>query len=112
MTMSRAVPSTASVPFPKPPKRIVDPEAGKRKLALDAKCRICQERASDGHHVLLRSQRGDDLEDNIVPLCRECHRRYHDGKGDIRLSLDEKLYVLTKLGQGAGMAYLERRRYV
>lgn len=95
----------------KPEKRIRDPEAVKNRIK-GARCRNCPDRASDGHHILLRSQGGDDVEDNIMPLCRECHYTYHHlGTQTLRVTLDEKLYVLTKLGQVAGMDYLERRRY-
>lgn len=60
----------------KPPPRVVDPEAGLRKLRLERECRIC-ERVPSGHpldklnrmHVVSRAQGGDDVEDNIVPGC-------------------------------------------
>jgi 5-methylcytosine-specific restriction endonuclease McrA len=96
----------------KAPKRIRDSAAIERKVKSEPLCRACRlERAVDGHHVLLRSQGGDDLEENIVPICRSCHRDYHDGRIGLRLTLDERLYVLTKLGQNPGTAYLEKRRY-
>ena len=85
----------------KPKRRIRDSAAIERKVVSEPICRACGlEKAVDGHHVLLRSQGGDDLEDNIVALCRACHRDYHDARIGIRLSLDERLYVLTKLGRG------------
>jgi 5-methylcytosine-specific restriction endonuclease McrA len=96
----------------KPERRIRDSAAVQRKVMSVPLCRACRlEKATDGHHVLLRSQGGDDVEDNILPLCRGCHRDYHDGRLDLTLSLDERLYVLTKLGQNPGTVYLERRRY-
>lgn len=96
---------------PKPAKRIRDPEAGPRKLAKFAACRGCGTRASDSHHILLRSQGGDDHEDNIMPLCHLCHIKFHDGNLDIRLKLtaDERAYLEMKLGRGAAQAYIERR---
>jgi hypothetical protein len=36
---------------------------------------------------------------------------YHDGNITLRINLDERLYVLTKLGQNPGTVYLEKRRY-
>jgi hypothetical protein len=97
---------------PKPPKRIRDRDALLRKLASSPLCRNgCGDRATDPHHILLRSQGGDDVEDNILPLCRLCHRMYHDGNITLRINLDERLYVLTKLGQNPGTVYLEKRRY-
>ena len=98
---------------PKPERRIRDSAAIERKVKAEPLCRACRlERAVDGHHVLLRSQGGDDVEDNIVPLCRACHRDYHEARIGLRITLDERLYVLTKLGQQPGLVYLERRRYV
>jgi 5-methylcytosine-specific restriction endonuclease McrA len=97
----------------KAPKRVRDSAAIERKVKAEPLCRACRlERAVDGHHVLLRSQGGDDVEDNIVPLCRSCHRDYHEARIGLRITLDERLYVLTKLGQQPGLVYLERRRYV
>lgn len=97
---------------PKPVKRIRDRGAIKRKLSEHPHCRNCQDMATDPHHILLRSNSGDDVEDNILPLCRSCHRLYHDGRITLRITLDERLYVLTKLGQTAGTDYMERRHYV
>ena len=95
---------------PKPAKRIVDVDAGKRKLALDTACRGCGTRASDPHHILLRSQRGDDVEDNIMPLCHLCHIKYHDGKlKTLRLRPTERAYLESKLGKEAATMYIEHR---
>jgi hypothetical protein len=101
-----------SQPDPKPPKRIVDSDAMKAKLESDPRCRSCRERATDPHHVVLKSQRGDDVEDNIVPLCHTHHREYHDGRGFIHLTIPETSYVLTKLGLDAGQEYAAHRRLV
>jgi len=95
---------------PKPAKRIIDPKAGERKLSLDQACRGCGQRATAGHHILLRSQRGDDVEDNIMPLCRACHIAYHDGRlKSLKLTTAERGYLLAKLGSEAGNDYIARR---
>jgi 5-methylcytosine-specific restriction endonuclease McrA len=92
-------------------RRIRDSAAIERKVVSEPLCRACRlEKAVDGHHVLLRSQSGDDVETNIVPLCRACHRDYHEARIGITLNLEERLYVLGKLGQEPGMAYLKKRR--
>jgi hypothetical protein len=72
------------VPGPdwKPAKRIEDPDATRRVCVAEGKCRLCGKRARPyfwkgkhyaggltGHHLVSRSQRGDDVDDNIVPLC-------------------------------------------
>lgn len=44
-------------------------------------CRACRDTRGNGawhryvefHHVVSRADGGDDVADNIVPLCRECH---------------------------------------
>ena len=95
--------------IPKPVKRIRDPEAVQRKTA-GAACRMCGRAASDGHHVVLRSQGGDDVEENIVPLCHECHMRYHAGQGTMKLKRDELQYVIGKLGRAPALEYLRKRR--
>lgn len=99
---------------PKPAKRVLDLEALKRKLDSDPRCRMCaNERATDPHHVVLKSQGGDDVEDNIVPLGRECHRRYHAGRGWIPLTKSETSYLVTKKRSvESAAAYCTRRRLV
>ena len=95
----------------KPSKRIIDQEAIKRKLLTDGWCRICAAVATEGHHVLLRSQRGDDVPDNIIPLCLRCHRAYHDGAFELVLKRPEWAYLKGKL-TGRAEAYAEKRRLV
>jgi hypothetical protein len=56
--------------------RIVDPDAGWRKIRIEGECRLCGHVPS-GHpldklnrmHVVPRSQGGDDVDDNFVPGC-------------------------------------------
>jgi hypothetical protein len=100
-----------TVPDFKGPGRIVDPAAVRRKLVLDPTCRSCDEPASNGHHLVPRSLRGDDVEANVVPLCGTgttgCHGEYENHGSDwglvaasIRASLTEAEleYVLEKKG--------------
>ena len=47
------------------------------------KCFICGkyiERGTPPHHIKYRSQGGEDVMENLVMLCNECHRKVHDGK--------------------------------
>jgi len=68
---------------PRPSKRIIDPNAGIEKVRREGRCRAC---GSLSHlnraHLVSRGQRGDDVEDNIVPLCGSgtsgCHGALHD----------------------------------
>lgn len=97
-------------PDPKPRKRIVDRAALNAKLANEPKCRKCKNaKATDPHHIVLKSKGGDDVEDNVVPLCRPCHREYHDG-GELELNAREIAYVVDRLGTSAAFEYLKTRR--
>jgi 5-methylcytosine-specific restriction endonuclease McrA len=52
-----------------------------RRQILDRDGWRCQECGSfanlDVHHVRRRSALGDDVETNLITLCRECHRLVH-----------------------------------
>ena len=79
-------------------------------------CRVCVRPLANGgtpsyaphhvefHHLVPRVHGGDDLEDNIVPLCHGCHslvtRRSWPALAQLAASLDEseRGYVLRKLG--------------
>jgi 5-methylcytosine-specific restriction endonuclease McrA len=98
-------------PDPKPLPRVIDPHAIRRKVKAEPQCRNCSKPASQGHHIIHRSQGGDDRPDNILPLCITCHRLYHDG-GDlpsVRFKPAELAYVTQKMGDTAGLDYLRRR---
>ena len=60
-------------PIPKPPPRIRDPQAGTGKLIAEGRCRLCGKPIRDvrlsRHHLIARGQGGDDVDDNLVPLC-------------------------------------------
>lgn len=61
---------------PKPERRIRDPHAGISKATREGRCRACGRRPR-GHgldslnraHLVPKGQRGDDVDENIVPLC-------------------------------------------
>lgn len=99
-------------PDPKPAARIVDPDAGLAKLMREGRCRACKaaagERLLSRHHLVPRSQGGDDVDSNIVPLCGHgtfgCHGLVENGDLATRtrlrgeLLLDELAYCLAKIG--------------
>jgi hypothetical protein len=100
----------AGVPDPKPAKRIVDTMATRRVVRNEPRCRLCPKRARfvdvnedgveivitgvTGHHLVKRSQQGDDVDDNIVPLCGSgttgCHGEVERSR-EARSRLREKL---------------------
>jgi 5-methylcytosine-specific restriction endonuclease McrA len=57
------------------PKRIVNEKllAEIRKL----NCIGCGRRGAEAHHVTTRGSGGDDVPDNLMPLCRICHTKIH-----------------------------------
>lgn len=61
-------------------------------------CRVCNTRDGDHlHHLVFRSDYGDDVADNLVPLCAVCHGRVHARWGtsgaDLIVSLTDAEYA-------------------
>lgn len=55
--------------------RIIDTMA--RDKAKTVPCIVCARFGSEGHHVNSRASGGDDVEWNLMPLCRICHTAIH-----------------------------------
>jgi hypothetical protein len=101
--------------------QVYDPAANKRKLLGEPDCRICGKPAGGCHHLVPKGgpHYGDDVEENLVPLCGSgttgCHGKIEDYDGDAcvelgaRLSVEETEYVLGKLGEMPGREFLLRR---
>lgn len=78
----------------------------------DGPCRVCSCRpaAIHLHHVVTREDRGDDIADNLVPVCAPCHDALHRRVATIcrllltRLSDAEYSYAVERGGE----AYFER----
>lgn len=54
-----------------------------KKLLQDKKgiCQVCGKRGNtDKHHIKTKGSGGDDIEENLIEVCRVCHRLIHDGK--------------------------------
>lgn len=63
---------------PRPAKRIKADHLGwqlLRSVILQRPCGICGEQATECHHLYPKGQGGDDLQVNLVGLCRGCHER-------------------------------------
>lgn len=55
------------------------------------RCQVCGRREQlDVHHVQFRSRAGMDIEDNLITVCRRCHRGMHDSAGLKRATLPEQ----------------------
>lgn len=47
-------------------------------------CQVCGGRdRPEGHHIIDYQYGGSDDPDNIITLCKECHKKVHKGKIDI-----------------------------
>jgi 5-methylcytosine-specific restriction endonuclease McrA len=103
----------AGGPDPKPERRLVDARAGLAKLRREGRCRVCGwKHHLTRHHIVPRGQRGDDADDNLVPLCERCHGELHRSDAiSVRVRLRSKLtpaeiaYVISK----KGLEWLDRR---
>jgi hypothetical protein len=107
-------------PFPKSAQLHRGERRYRRKVASakswqkiwDAKrgpCRVCSDRSFtsviDPHHLVRREDAGDDVPDNIVPLCRGCHEALHKRAPAIcrlllsKLSDAEYAYMVQRGGE-------------
>lgn len=98
-------------PLVKAPARIIDKQAGTEKLMHEGCCRLCGHRPHSGlgltrHHLIPRIKGGDDVDDNLVPLCGDGTRGCHSDVEHWRAMARERLRrVLTP----AEKAYVNRR---
>lgn len=74
--------------------------------AKQGTCRVCNTREGTmSHHLVFRSDFGDDTPDNIVPLCDQCHAKVHARRGtacaDLLVSLSdaEYSYMIDRAGE-------------
>jgi len=86
----------------KPLKRIKRPTDFSREvLERDKLCRLCRcARATEAHHLVRRSQGGDDVLENGIGLCTQCHQAYHAGN----LKIERRMLRLENI------EYIERLR--
>lgn len=117
--MTDAKPYTKEAQLARGPKRYRRKVASpKQWQAIQAAklgpCRVCGSAGSNGrlhgriqlHHLIPRGWHGDDVADNIVPLCPDCHRWIElRAQGDCRtllagLSDAEYAYATEKVGEG------------
>lgn len=110
-------------PDPKPARRIrataEDWQALRAAKLIGKPCRVCERQAESLHHLLPRSQGGDDVAVNLIPLCGSgttgCHGAIEAAEWlprsvlGSRLSPEEVEYVRRKLGREAGDDFLKRR---
>jgi len=96
-------------------RKIASPKAWQAIIAAKrGPCRVCCTPTQNGfdygpvsfHHLLARSQGGDDVADNIVPLHAGCHEAVTQRVGPALICLArslsdaERAYIIGKLGEG------------
>lgn len=91
----------------KDPPRVRDPEVLKRFHEAGHLCLVCLWHRVDAHHLLLRSQSGDDVLANLIPLCSSCHEALHLGIVLPRDTIGR--YILSERGTEA-LSYLRSKR--
>lgn len=56
-------------------------------------CTACESsNGVEGHHVKHRGAGGDDIEENLLPLCRWCHIKIHTGMNKF-VDENEKVFL-------------------
>jgi len=86
--------------------RVKDPALFKWLHAEGVHCVLCGYPAQL-HHLIRRSQRGDDVPANLIGLCAMHHTALHAGDRETRkrvgacLSAEQIAYVQAKIGDGA-----------
>ena len=108
-------------PFPKSAQLARGQKRYRRKVASNKRwqqlqdekigpCRICTDPGTNGsvhgkiqlHHIVPRDQGGDDVAENLVPLCPDCHGKVTrlDASFIVALELsltpEERAYALAK----------------
>lgn len=119
-------PGDEAKPYPKAAQLARGARRYRRKVAspkswqaiIDAKigpCRVCCDPGRNGsqwgriqmHHIVPRDLGGDDVADNVLPLCGQCHdevtRRNPDAMRLLAESLTdaEYAYAIERCGEGA-----------
>ena len=74
--------SSGSVPTRRPPVRVNAEQYEKLRLGVlnrdGWRCQSCGSMTNlDVHHARRRSDLGDDAQENLITLCRRCHRIAH-----------------------------------
>jgi 5-methylcytosine-specific restriction endonuclease McrA len=109
------------MPDPKPRRRQRARTAAQRSEAYylppGQRCVLCSAPRPQRAHVVPRSQGGDDVRENIAPLCGTCHHDVDQGAGKLgsearwmlRVWIDSEPAVLAYVLERKGAAWLDRR---
>ena len=110
-----------TTPDPKPLKAVKDRYVFVLFHDQKPSCLACTNQPGfkvDAHHLISRAQGGDDVLNNLIPLCVSCHRAYHNGNQAARRSVarflrsdagsDHCAYLISKLGPFAAEGWVLR----
>lgn len=98
------------------PKRALPPALREAVKARDAyRCRLCLGREADHykgwinlHHIYYRSEGGQNIPNNLISLCNECHNEVHSDKNRYKPLLIQAA-VLAEGGVLVGVLDLEKQ---
>jgi len=105
----------------RPSKRVKNPKAMKAVHEKGCWCVLNCNSKGEAHHVLFKSQGGDDDPACLVCLCQRHHSLVHAEDTPTLVLLGEHLllerpdtidYIKAKLGEVEGAAWLARRLFV
>lgn len=76
-------------------------------------CQNCKTKDSifEVHHLVPKSQGGSDEPENLITLCRKCHRDYHDGKIELKKFGKNKNIGLATASQMNVLRNMLQREY-
>lgn len=103
-------PDVTVTPDPKLPRRHVASQRETEALRdqfRDARCVACGATHVELHHVVPRSQGGDDVAENIAPLCHPHHQAFEDhSPGWEKIAAYVRMYVWARASR---LAYVDEK---
>lgn len=106
---------------PRPSKRVKNKDAMKSIHAKGCFCVLNCGNKGESHHIIFKSQGGDDNESNLCCICPDHHRLIHAENQPTLVLLGEHLlferpdviaYVKKKLGPSGGDEWLRKRLHI
>lgn len=86
-----------------------------RLKCRDADCIVCGQPGCDPAHVIDRALGGGDHQNDVVPLCRGCHRAYDTGALDLLPHLNghrtEQAHAVRLVGLEAAYRRITNSRH-
>lgn len=74
----------------------ISPDMKERVFARDVCCVYCGRPGTPNAHYISRAQGGLGIEENILTLCNECHRRYDQTTDRAKMREFFKEYLQSK----------------